>query len=469
MTNLKTPAYLLFWFVFVGIFAYLIPYFSNDFRYMMVEGTNDVVQSISDIFVSQYRHYFSWGGRTPPHVLAQFLLYKGKWAGALATALCYVGLIYLIYVQGFGKKVSVFNLKLSVIAFISLMIWMCLRAYGEVTYLLVSACNYLFTTTFIFALLLPYTRDISKTKDRGFIFGIMMLLLGVIAGWCNENTGFAICVSTFFLCVYFLYKKKLKLWQVLGLAGMGIGFIILVLSPGNKVRLQMMESEGTFDYYAHIFIAFRIFLICLAQNTIVLVALLYLLFVSYKNKLIKEHKDDFVIPLYLFLTGFLSLAIMVFSPNFPARSSAPFTFFTISSVVSLYFVLKKYEICFINKKVAIALFTVGFAYFALTAANAWGALFTLKQDMVYREASIKEQLDNNVKDLVVEPLTVRSSRYIFLGDVRVKKTYFANEIVARYLHVDSITRTCDDVKIAPHSDFIILQNYGKKNCSTENR
>ncbi|MBP5243143.1 MAG: hypothetical protein J6Z28_00295, partial [Succinivibrio sp.] len=97
MFQLKTNIYLLFWFSFIAIFAFLIPYYSNDYRYQLIEGTEDMVSSLWDICVSQYRHYFTWGGRTPPHFLAQCLLWGGKVISSIATALCYISLIYIIY------------------------------------------------------------------------------------------------------------------------------------------------------------------------------------------------------------------------------------------------------------------------------------------------------------------------------------------------------------------------------------
>lgn len=149
MKYLKSPIYLLAWFVFITACAYIIPYFSNDYRYMMIEGTQDLVSSFSDIVVSQYRHYFTWGGRTPPHVLAQLLLWGGKYVSAVGAGLCYLVLIYLIYVQAKGKRVNPFKLLILPVLFITVALWLCLRAYGEVIFMLVTSCNYLYTTTFI--------------------------------------------------------------------------------------------------------------------------------------------------------------------------------------------------------------------------------------------------------------------------------------------------------------------------------
>ena len=54
-----------------------------------------------------------------------------------------------------------------------------------------------------------------------------------------------------------------------------------------------------------------------------------------------EYKNDFIGVLYLFIFGFASLAIMIFSPNFPARTATPFTCALIACISGGYFILKK--------------------------------------------------------------------------------------------------------------------------------
>ena len=87
--------------------------------------------------------------------------------------------------------------------------------------------------------------------------------------------------------------------------------------------------------------------------------------------------------------------------------------------------------------------------------------------MLERDYEIQQQLDAGVKDLVVSPLTVETSRYIFVADVRTKPTFFANEILSRFYHVNSIVRTCDFAKTVKHSDLIIYQHYGVPVCSVK--
>src|SRR5574344_51846 len=459
MSNLKTSLYLAFWFVFITTFAFLIPYYTNDYRYQLIELTDDKVQNFYDIIVSQYRHYLYWGGRTPPHVLAQTLLLAGKYVSALATGLCYLTLVYLIYIFALGKKVNPFKLPLLPVVFITMGLWVCLRAYGEVVFMLVTSCNYLYTTNFILAFILPYRVAIENTdKKHNVLFGLVMFVLGIIAGWCNENTGFAICSITGLLCLYLLVKKELKIYQALGLIGMGIGFLTLVLSPGNEARLDLMEQTGTFNYFAHMSVTISIFFLSLAENLPIILTFIYFRFLWKKNNLQNKYRSALNGAYFAALIGFASLAIMIFSPNFPGRSAAPFTVFMLVAVISLYIPIAKERIWVVKHKTLISILAIFFVYFALTATNAVNALFQARADEVERNDLIQAQLANGDKDILVTPYHVQASRYIFVSDVKVDKKNFANVILKRYYHVNSFANVCDIKKTVWHSDLIIMQD-----------
>ena len=45
-----------------------------------------------------------------------------------------------------------------------------------------------------------------------------------------------------------------------------------------------------------------------------------------------------------------------------------------------------------------------------------------------------------------------------------EKDFYANLIMSRYYHIDSIQRSCDYVKTFTHSDLIIIQDFGTPVC-----
>lgn len=446
---------------------------------MLIEGTDDRVASVLDIFVSQYRHYFTWGGRTPPHVLAQFLLFSGKTVSAFATASCFILLIYLLIACAKGRFVNPIKLESAAVLISFSLLYLCLRNFGEVLFMLVTSCNYLFTTTFVLLFLMPYIKAFNNdAKDNRqsigskqsissplkYALNFLYFICAIIIGWCNENTGFALCSMTFLYLLYMFFHKKLTGYMIAGFIGLSIGFLILVLSPGNASRMQMMESTGRFDYYSHIFTAIGVFNLSLLENLPLIASFLYLLFRVYKEELIKKYKQSFVCTLYLFAIGFISLAIMIFSPNFPARSATVFTVFTLLATLKLYFILKKEQKTVINRKYFFLFSSLFSIYFLITATNTLECLSRLKSENIQRENSIKEQISESKTDLVVKPFSVVSSRYIFVGDVHADKNYFANLILSRFYRVSSIVRTCDEIKTLPHSDLLIIQSKAEFKC-----
>lgn len=294
--------------------------------------------------------------------------------------------------------------------------------------MLVTSCNYLYTTTFILAFLLPYRFSINADNCKKSVpFAIMMFLLGIIAGWCNENTGFAICAANFMLCLYLYRVKKLSFWHITGFVGTCIGFLVLVLSPGNNARLEMMETTGSFNYFSHLAVTLDIFFLTLLEELPLILSLVYLLFIAYKKKFFS--KDKFAeykmiyrsaLPLYLWIC---IIGNYDFSPNFPARTATPFTCALIACVLGVYFILKKEDIKVMPRTLTVSLYTLCFVYILVTGENALGGLLKVKQDMVERDYEIQQQLDAGVKELVVSPLTVETSRYIFVADVRTKPTF----------------------------------------------
>lgn len=462
----KTNFFILVWALFVFACAAMSPYFSNDYRYMLIEGTNDLVTNFSDIVLSQWRHYFDWGGRTPDHVLAQWLLLIGKPYSAVFTGIGYALLIMLIYCHGFGNRLSFHNLRLAPVAFIALGLWLCLREYGEVVFMLVTSCNYFFTTILILGFLLPYRLTFNcgyQRKDSVF-FTVLMFIVGILAGWCNENTGFAVSLGIGAVCLYDLIKKQLTFWEFFGGLGFAIGYLLLVLSPGNAARLDYMKAGGDFDYFEHIFSALKVFGLSLLTQLPLLIAFLFMLFKVKSDCFQIGRANRWYASLWLFAIGFLSLFIMVFSPNFPARSAAPFTVFIIASILALYKYYEEREMRVLSPFVFRIFSIVAVCYCVTSMANTAYGYYQLHQDQKVRTAEIDSQLKEGSRALIVHPFNVKTNKYIFVSDVRAAKNYWVNNIVKRYYNVESIRRTCNYEKSFWAFDFLPYTQVGRPVC-----
>ncbi|MFZ4356144.1 DUF6056 family protein, partial [Enterococcus gallinarum] len=73
-----------------------------------------------------------------------------------------------------------------------------------------------------------------------------MFIFGLIAGWCNENTsgGLILLTISYIFIEWKINNKKLLNWMKFGLLGEFIGFLIMLSSPGNKMRRTFFERSS---------------------------------------------------------------------------------------------------------------------------------------------------------------------------------------------------------------------------------
>ena len=82
---------------------YLHPLYLDDWAYVLFVDDyatlyeSHRIESIWEIFVSQYNHYMTWGGRTVAHVIAQTLLYMPQIVHDILNTIVYLLFIYQEY------------------------------------------------------------------------------------------------------------------------------------------------------------------------------------------------------------------------------------------------------------------------------------------------------------------------------------------------------------------------------------
>lgn len=465
----RSYCYLLLWFGLIVLGSILTPYFSNDYRYFMVQGTDDMVGSFSDILVSQFLHYFEWGGRTVAHVIAQTLLWWGKPTSAVVQGLCYILLILFIYYNAYGIKPTL-RLRFNAIFAISIMLFLQLRVFGEVVFNVVSSANYLYTTTIVLMFLLPYRISMERELELNpLLLWPLVLLLGVLAGWSNENTAAAVATG---LGLYLLYRVKthqLRFWQCVGYLGFLTGFALMIFAPGNQARLDSMEDKG-FDYIEHTLGAVYIFGESLIACALLIGVVLYLYLKVRRHFLQYTLAPIYHGAMWFIYTGFFSLFLMVFSPNFPARAATPFTVFLIVGMVGLSeLILERFQ-RILPYKISRILTMASAVFVGAALINALYGAVVLNNDNRVREAEILKQLEEGQKNLVVSPMHVQTYKYIYVGDVRANPEYWTNKIVREFLHVDSIVRRCDYPSRGLGHDFVFFQKiYSDEDCSLPTR
>lgn len=285
-----------------------------------------------DIFDYQVWHYFNWGGRTVAHTLAQILLVFPKAVFNILNSFIYTALIYLIYLHGCFNKDNKDNKDNSyMLLLIHLILWFIIPVFGQSFIWLVGSCNYLWTTVIILYFLWLYRRNTLSEKWYNLLF---MFILGLLAGWTNENTSAGlIIILVFSLIINKVETRKFELskTRLFGIIGTLAGFIIMICAPGNYIR----SAEFKDDTFIIIKIIKRTLDITNNLENIILPLLIVIIILIslkiYHKKKIEKETYTFI------LGGFAAIYAMVLSPTFPERAwTGAIIFFVIAIVILVY-------------------------------------------------------------------------------------------------------------------------------------
>ena len=230
-------------YIMVTIYQFLTPNMSDDIIYAdkVAEAKN-----FFDLFAQEYEHYMYHSGRNVAHILLRMFLYTGNKAVFNVVA-GFVFLLLSLFIYQCVDQKKKYDIRVYI--GIALLMWLFDPAISNTVFWETGACNYLFTAAIIFGYVTLFRR--AYLEDRAgtpaFISG--MFLMGLLSGWCNENSSGG--VIFFVLLMMFLKWLKtrnfsgIRSWMVSGLAGNLIGYAILLSSPGNWSRAESAEEAHT--------------------------------------------------------------------------------------------------------------------------------------------------------------------------------------------------------------------------------
>ncbi|MEN9919497.1 MAG: hypothetical protein RL662_1933 [Bacteroidota bacterium] len=294
----------------------MTPLSGDDFVYSFVYQTPERLSSINDIVVSQYLHYFQWGGRSIVHFIAQLLLLTNSpFCIDFINSLAFVALIYVIYKHIVGQK----KYSISILFIVFFLVWTLQPTFAETVLWITGSANYLWGTLIILLFLFPYRFNTGKipTKTKSVWASVVMLVGGVVAGWTNENTAAGMIVIILMCIVYYKYKKyDMSLWVYTGLIGAVIGYLIMIAAPGNFAR-----AEGT--SISPFLVTYRVLMA--TQNFVNYLGILNLggaILLILHLKLSDNGAKRQILPyIGIYFIGLLiSIYIMAGSPGFPPRT-----------------------------------------------------------------------------------------------------------------------------------------------------
>jgi len=317
--NERRNTIIFFLLAFVLLFALnsLTPYVNDDLSYKEVYGTGKPVESLADIASSLVRHYFLWGGRVVGIAFTQlFLFIQPKAVFNVCNSVEYLIFIWLI------AHVAIRSHKPTTrdYVFVFSLSWLSYFSWGDDFLWLNGSCVYLWPTVFTLLYILK-TEDFLRDEKDGSMHAILMFLLGLLAGWSTENAGAA---AAFFSLGHILYgkfmrKNKIPAFLIAGFIGCTIGFLFLILAPGNYVRLDGVSMHGyekiniIVTWISRFFIFLGVFAYCNIPLLILNAVLLK------KGKNIKSWilETNVLVYVLALLAGHNS---MILSPEYPPRA-----------------------------------------------------------------------------------------------------------------------------------------------------
>ena len=380
------------------------------------------VSSLKDLYNSQVLHYLTWSGRLVSHTLSQFFLWTGKTVFNICNALVSILLVAEIYWCSHKGKVTL-KADVRMLCGIFFAVWAFSPGFSHVFLWLDGACNYLWTTVILLGFLLPYIQKYysfsTEIPQYSKISSLLMFFCGIIAGCTNENT---ICwVLAILVC--FIYK----LWKnnngesslYFGVAGLAIGYAMLMFAPGNMVRL-LVEKRG-YNWFTGSGLAVKVALLILLllyfQLFLWILILRSLRILRGKvNENMQLGKEVMLVKI-LCAASFGMTVLMLFSPSFLPRSAFPGTVFLMIAAFILWRLQDEYVVTLVNKSVKKMVCVVGMLFFVITAvATFYGSYYYGEQ---VREIVSQVQSSDTAKNNIIDVHSIHP-----VHDVINKASYF---------------------------------------------
>ena len=427
---------------FIAIFVFNIftPYMTDDLSY---KATVLKADSFFGLIKQEYEQYMNWTGRSVGHIILRCFLSGSKAIFNVANSIIFILLTLLIYWNVEHKK----KYDVSVYILINLLLWLFGVVFSQTVLWETGACNYLWGSTLIMLHLTLYNRLLKKEgQEKGkfaAVWGIILFFTGLLAGWSNENTsGGGILFVVILLGTYFLRAKRrgLKSWMITGLFGQLIGFIFLVIAPGNRIRAQYMEEEHT-GIFA---IVSRFQKITLAIEKNFLILLIFALIITIIIRLREKNWKEFLTEHFMFIAwNFLFLATcyaLILTAEPMSRAYFGAGVFLITAVVQGYadisdrdIYFKALKLCFISVLSLIMFFT-----YMKSGAN----MIRIYREYHEREVYLEEKAAAGEEDVTVPMLrpgfeTDYSDGY--QSDITDNPEYWINVAYEQFYGIERIT------------------------------
>jgi hypothetical protein len=190
-------------------------------------------------------NYFHYNPRIGEVFLA--LIHGSRAIHLIVTPLVQVALLPTVFVIAFARWPRRNLRDLELLLAIQVLIWLVIPIPGLMYFYRPFATNYLWGFTVTLALFVPYRLALASSHSehaRPWLVPIM-LVLGWVAGMCNEHTGPTAMVAIAAFVIAAWRTRRLRAWMLAGLVGLYVGYPMLFFAPGQTVRYAGLATRDT--------------------------------------------------------------------------------------------------------------------------------------------------------------------------------------------------------------------------------
>lgn len=294
----------------MAIFCYLSPYAADDF------GFDTHALGLKETFLMQWKLYIGWNGRILSNLFNSIVLLHAPWVHVVLTPFAFIGILFAMELLIWGKSWKNSIRWWHSILLFSL-IWKFTPAFGQAFLWRTGAATYCYTALCALIFLIPFRLLLDDPHWKPSKKLLCVLAgISIWAGWSNENLGMVNVIAASVILIY-VYRSfaAIPRWAIFLLSLCLLGWIALVIAPGNYARLASNEC----DYYRSISIFKKIvdFIIFMGSNEVLFLPLSLIVLCSLIWNTITKQT---LYALFYFFLAQLSICPFLFSPV-PANRS----------------------------------------------------------------------------------------------------------------------------------------------------
>lgn len=361
MKNSKIYLFLLLLLIFIG-FLYLnrvTPLTMDDFSYSFIfSGTQfsetERVETIYDVIVSQYNHYFHYNGRSIVHTFVQIFL--GIFTDKIVifdilNSIFFVLLVSLLSIWIIRKNRLLRKDNLFVFVTSLIFCWFLVPSPSTTLMWKTAAVNYLWAMVMTLAFLILF-EWVRKKKDNISVFRLIPLsIFSLICGWGHEGISVGVAGGIILYCII----KRRYITRTLLIISLSycLGVLLVVVSPGiiGRASSEMMDTTLLVSILRRIMSISLIFTTYKLYATIIFISIF--IYLGFRKRLyVKEFIKNNLLLILIYFSIFVFQIAIGFKGQ--ARGAMALEVLAILMLIQMIFDIKS----LLNKKIFISLISI---------------------------------------------------------------------------------------------------------------